>query len=270
MGKFDGLLFCSDLDDTLLTDDKRVSDENIKALNYFMDNGGKFTFTTGRIPVGARNILQYIMPNAPIVCYNGAAIYDFSAEKYVWQAELGETALRAVEFIDKSFPSAGIVVCTETQSYHPKTNRRVEEYRAIENFPENYVDYKDIDEVWRKVLFMVEEDEIAALKALIAESEFADLFEWVRSSPWYYELLPKGATKGNGMLRLADYLGIDRKKTIAMGDNENDLTLVQNAGLGVAVLNAVDVIKKAADMITVDNNSHAACAVINYIENHLL
>ncbi len=270
MGKFDGLLFCSDLDDTLLTDDKHISDENVKALQYFMDNGGKFTFATGRTPMGVNNILKYIVPNAPVVCFNGAAIYDISAEKYIWQAKLDEVAFKAVEFIDKNFPSAGIVVCSDTQSYHPKTNRRVEEYRAWEKFPENYIDYKDIKEEWRKVLFMVEENEIEPLKKLLNESEFADLFDWTRSSPWYYELLPKGSTKGNGMLRLADYLGIDHKNTIAMGDNENDVSSVTMAGMGVAVANAVEVIKKAADMITVDNNSHAAMAVVNYIENHLL
>ena len=270
MGKFDGLLFCSDLDDTLLTDDKYISDENIKALQYFMDNGGKFTFTTGRTPMGVNNILKYIVPNTPVVCFNGAAIYDVATGKYVWQAELDKAALRAVEYVDKNFPTAGIVVCSDTQSYHPKTNRRVEEYRAWEKFPENYIDYKDITEEWRKILFMVEEEEIEPLRKLLSESEFHEMFDWTRSSPWYYELLPKGSTKGNGMLRLADYLGIDHKKIIAMGDNENDITSITMAGLGVAVANAVDIIKKAADVITVDNNSHAAKAVINYIENHLL
>ena len=90
MAKFDGLLLCTDLDDTLLTDDKRVSEENIAALQYFMENGGLFTFATGRVPEGARLMLQYIVPNAPMVCFNGGAIYDYASEKFIWQAELND------------------------------------------------------------------------------------------------------------------------------------------------------------------------------------
>ena len=57
MGKFDGILLCTDLDDTLLTTDKRVSDENSKAIEYFKSEGGLFTFATGRVPQGAKLML---------------------------------------------------------------------------------------------------------------------------------------------------------------------------------------------------------------------
>ena len=56
MGKFDGILLCTDLDDTLLTTDKRVSDENSKAIEYFKSEGGLFTFATGRVPQGAKSV----------------------------------------------------------------------------------------------------------------------------------------------------------------------------------------------------------------------
>ena len=113
---------------------------------------------------------------------------------------------------------------------------------------------------------MVEERDIGTIRKIIDESPFANSYTFMRSSPWYYELLPKGATKGAGMLRLADILGIKHENTIGVGDNENDLTLVSDAGLGVAVSNAAGAVKKAADLITVDNNSHALKAVIEYIE----
>lgn len=266
MTRFDGILFCTDLDDTLLTDDKRVSDENIAAINYFMDNGGLFTFATGRVPAGARLMLKYIVPNAPMVCFNGGAIYDYSKEEFVWQAALEDNAVSAVEYVEKAFPPVGIEVCTDNKVYFCKINRIVEEHKRIEKFPDNYLSYKEIPEIWRKVIFMVEERDIGTIRQIIDESPFADDFSFVRSSPWYYELLPKGATKGAGLIRLADTLGVKRENTIGMGDNENDLSLVQNAGLGIAVANAADIVKKAADMITVDNNSHAVKAVIEYLK----
>ena len=82
MGKFDGMLLCTDLDDTLLTDNKQVSEKNRKAIDYFKSEGGLFTFSTGRVPMGARLILEYVVPNAPIVCFNGGGIYDFSENNH--------------------------------------------------------------------------------------------------------------------------------------------------------------------------------------------
>ena len=267
MGKFDGILICTDLDDTLLTADKRVSDENIRAIKRFMSEGGLFTFATGRMPQGARVILRYIRPNAPIICANGAAIYDFRDEKYLWMRKLDETALKAVEHVIERVPQCGIVIGCENGVYFPRVTHITEEHKMLESFPDNYVDLYDIDEQWFKVIFMTEEDEVDTVRQVIDESPYADKFEYMRSSPWYYELLPKGSTKGSALPRLADILGIDRKGTIGMGDNENDMTLITGSGIGIAVANAIEPIRAAASYITVDNESHALARVIDDIEN---
>lgn len=212
MGKFDGILLCTDLDDTLLTSDKRVSEENRRAIEYFKSEGGLFTFATGRVIHGASLMLEYIMPNAPMICFNGAGIYDFNRNKMLWSMSLDSEALRVAEFIDREFPQAGIEICTEDKVYFSKVNRVVQEHKEIEKFPDNFADYRDIPEKWMKVLFMVEEYDIPALRKLIAESEFADKYSFIQSSPYYYELLPSGASKGSGLLQLAELLRIDPKK----------------------------------------------------------
>ena len=68
-------------------------------------------------------------------------------------------------------------------------------------------------------------------------------------------------------MKLAEILRIDPKKTVGMGDNENDITLVKRAGVGIAVANAIDEVRTAADYITVDNNSSAVSAVIHAIND---
>ncbi len=267
MGKFDGILLCSDLDDTLLTTDKRVSEENKKAIEYFKSEGGLFTFATGRVVQGARMMLEYISPNAPMVCFNGGAIYDFRHNKLIWSVFLDNKAIEVVEFVDRFFPSAGIEVCTEDMVYIAKTNRIVQEHLAFETLPEEYLDYSSIPEKWKKAIFMVEVEEIPKLRELIRTSPFADKYTFIQSSPNYYELLPKGADKGAGFMKLAEILRIDPKKTIGMGDNENDISLIEKAGVGIAVANAVDEARAAADYITVDNNSSAVSAVIHAIND---
>ena len=267
MGKFSGILLCTDLDDTLLTTDKKISDNNRRAIDYFKSEGGLFTFATGRVPHGAKLMLEYINPNAPMVCFNGAGIYDFAKDKLVWAAHLDKDAVKVLEFVEELFPQAGIEVCSADKIYFAKMNHVVWEHKTIEHFPDLFANYHDITEPWSKVLFMTEPETVPLVKEALLNSEFADKYSFVRSSPNYYELLPKGASKGGGLIELARILGIPREKTIGVGDNENDLTLVQMAGAGVAVANAVDMVKRAADYITVDNNSSAIAAVIRAVED---
>lgn len=270
MGKFDGMLLCTDLDDTLLTTDKRVSEKNLQAIEYFKSEGGSFTFVTGRVPAGARLILDYVRPNAPVVCYNGAAIYDFASEKFLWKLSLPDEAADVVEFMKKGFPACGIEICSEDRIYFARHNRLTREHRRLENFPDNFIDYRRIEQEWIKVIFMVEEDEIPAVKNALLSSEWAERFDFIRSSPWYYELLPKGSSKGGGMLRLAELCGILPENTIGMGDNDNDLSLVSMAGTGVAVENAVEEVKRAAAHIAPDNNSDAVYETVRWLEQKRL
>lgn len=266
MGRFDAILLCSDLDDTLLTTEKTVSAQNKQALEYFMAEGGHFAFATGRVPRGARLILEYIVPNSPIICFNGAGIYDYSTQKLLWERSLDDSAYKIIELIEQELPQAGIEVCTRDDIFFCRTNRIVREHQQIERFADNYADFRDIHEVWKKIIFMTEQEEVEIVRKLIARSEFAQKYDFVQSSPWYYEVLPKGATKGDALLELARILGIDQSDTIAIGDSENDLSMIQKAGVGIAVANAMPELRSAADCITVDNNSHALAAVVDLIE----
>ena len=71
MKKFEGILFCTDLDGTLLRSDKTLSKRNLEAIEYFKSEGGLFTFVTGRMPCTALNLYNTVKPNAPIGCING-------------------------------------------------------------------------------------------------------------------------------------------------------------------------------------------------------
>lgn len=267
MGKFDSILICTDLDDTLLTSDKQVSKENSDAIEYFKSEGGYFTFATGRVPEGSRLILDFIKPNAPVISFNGAAIYDFKKDCYLWQNPLPHNALAVAELIDSTLPHCGIEVCCADTNYFSKVNRHTEHHKKIEQFPDNYVDYHSITDEWIKVIFMEDEDKLSEVRSVIANSEWADKFEFVKTSPWYYEMLAKGSTKGSAVPKLAQLLGIDPNRTIGMGDNENDLSLMTDTGIGIAVANAVESVRLAADFITVDNNSHALAKVVEDLDN---
>lgn len=270
MGKFDGILLCTDLDGTLLTTDKRISHGNRRAIEHFKSEGGLFTFTTGRCISGANLLLEHIKPNAPMICFNGGAVYDFENDKILQIDTLENEARKAVEFVYNNFPYAAIDVATERENFYCRSNKWLENYKKILKLPDNYVDYQDVPDGWVKVIFMVDPDKIDAFSHALNKSEFADKFEFVQSEAAYYEMLPKNTSKGSGLLKLADLLNIPPHKTIGIGDNYNDISLLQKAGAGIAVANAVRPALEAADYITVDNNSDALKAVIEAIEKGII
>ncbi len=264
--KFDGILLCTDLDDTLLTSEKTIQKKDIEALAYFMDNGGKYTFATGRVPAGALLVRKFIEPNTPMVCYNGGAIYDFKSERFLWRNTLPENAIEVIEYVDKFLPYAGIEASTEDEIYFNKVNHLVAEHKTLEKFPDNYCDYHDIKKPLMKVIFMVEEYQMKDFKDAVAKTDFPSHFSFIQSSPWYYELLPYGSSKGNGLGRLKEITG--SSFAIGMGDNENDISLVCDADLGVAVQNASEAVKSSADITTKNDHNHCAVSeLISYLEH---
>ena len=267
MGKFDGILLCTDLDETLLTTDKRVSKENYDAIEYFKKEGGYFTFVTGRVPQGARVLLESIKPNAPVCSFNGAGIFDFEKNEMVWGTYLNEKALDILDFVIEKVPETGFVVCTDSRVCFSRRNYYTDRYRQIERLDEDNTHHRDIEEPIKKVVFVAEEDVIKRVRTLLLGNDFGDDFDFIQSDAHYYEILPAGASKGTGLHKLAEILGVSPDKTIAVGDNENDISMIREAKIGIAVGNALDSVKAVADVVTVTNNQHAIAKIIYDIES---
>ncbi len=268
MKKFDGILFVTDLDGTLLKNDNTISKENIEAIEYFKSEGGKFTFITGRLPIASRRAINLVNPNAPCGCINGGSIFDHEKNVILRSVNLSRDALELVEYVDKNLPDMGIEVNAHDKIYFCKKSVATEKHRMRENHPDLTAHYYDVTDPIAKILFAHEDEKLVEkLMEMLGKHLKAEEFEFVRSATEYYEVLPKGINKGRAVLDIADLLGIDSKKTIAAGDNDNDAPMLSMAGLGVAVENASDTAKKAADYITVSNEEHAIAKIIEKLDN---
>ena len=267
MGKFDGILICTDLDGTLLKKDKTISAENYAAIEYFKREGGYFTFVTGRVPCVSRMIYEMVNPNAPIGCTNGAAIYDFEKNEYLWSTTVAPHYKELITAVIEAVPSAGAQVSTHDAVYFCRENESMVKFRQRTGAPNLVVDYKTFDEPITKVLFGEEDGEnIQKIIELLNNHPKANDFDYIRSERMLYEIVPRGASKGNLLIKLAEILGIDRSKTIAVGDYNNDVSMIEAAGVGIAVANAVPEAKAAADIVTVSNEEHAIAKIIEMID----
>lgn len=266
MGKFDGILFVTDLDGTLLRNDKTISEENKEAIKYFESQGGLFTFITGRIPFGTRMVLKQFTPNIPFGCMNGGGIYDNNKKELLWCRTLPKEALDIVRYVDEKFPEISIELTSAERSYFYKKNKYTEEHRLMELFDDINCHYDDIKEELVKIIFIdVPEKMIPLISDLKNHPNFLD-FEFVASDPKYFELLPKDSDKGKLLIKLARILGVDIKRTISVGDNDNDVKMLKTSALSFAVSNSSLLAKQAADFITVSNEEHAIAKIVDDLD----
>lgn len=267
MGKFDGMLICTDLDGTLLRKDKTISCENLDAIDYFKREGGYFTFVTGRMPFYVSYVLDTIKPNVPFGCVNGGGLYDTAAGKYIWTALMPDRVIELVEFIDNLFPDVGIQISTFYKAYFCKENQTMAKFRKITNLENLVCHYCNLPEPIAKVLFGSDcEETIKQLESALKSHPLANEFNFMRSEKSLYEILPKGINKGVSITKLCEHLKLDVRNTIAIGDYNNDIPMFRQAGIGIAVSNACKEALEAADFVTVSNEEHAIAKVIYDLE----
>ena len=268
MNKFDGILFCTDLDGTLFRDDKTVSKENLDAIEYFKSEGGYFTFVTGRMPFYATRTCELIKPNAPFGCVNGGGVYDAQKGEYIWNKPTPAHAVELMAFVDKEFPNVGMQINTFYKTYFCKYNDTMRRFRSGTGLPDRRAHYYDVKEPIGKVIFGSDiDEEILALRDALLAHPLAKDFDFIRSELTLYEILPKGIGKGVALSKIAEYLRVDENKTIAIGDYNNDISMFRAARYGIAVANACQDALDAADLVTVSNEEHAIARVISDIEN---
>ena len=106
-----------------------------------------------------------------------------------------------------------------------------------------------------QIIHLTDHEKLTALREKII-AQFGDYVDTFFSSPRYLEILPKGASKGNAVKFMTDYLSIPRSHSFAAGDEDNDISMIQAAGHGIAMANASEEVKSAADIVTVNDNNH--------------
>lgn len=267
MGKFDGILICTDLDGTLLKNDKSVSERNLEAIEYFKQNGGYFTIMTGRAPGAIFDYCETVKPNLPFGCNGGGGIYNYDAKKYEWIEALPREVNELIRCIDEELPDVAMEINTDTEIMFYKDNSAMARLRYEEKLPCVTCDYNKIGKPLTKIVFAHEKEEtILKIAELLHNHPLSDKFSFMRTQYTLYEILPKNANKEFALGKLCELYNIKRKNTIGVGDYDNDVKMLEAAGVGIAVANACENAKNAADYITVSNEEDAIAQIVSDIE----
>ena len=267
MKKFEGMLICTDLDGTLLQKNKEISKKNLDAIEYFKAEGGYFTFITGRMPFSANEYYQAVRPNAPVGCINGGGIYDYPTNRYLWTNELSRDALELVEYLDQNMSGLGVQINTFEKIYFCQENEAMVWFRNVTGAPNITRPLREVTEPIAKIVFgETDPQKMLRLQEILNEHPLAEKFHLIRSERILYEILPKDSNKGVLLPRCVDILGIDPGKIIAVGDYNNDVEMLRDAHLGIAVANATPEAKAVADHITVSNDEDAIAQIIEDLD----
>lgn len=267
MNKYDGYLMVSDMDGTLLDSESRISEENINAIRKFTEQGGFFTLATGRMLESVRKYLKEIHVNLPVILYNGSKIYDFKNEKILFEAFLNDEIKESIKKVKNAYPSLGIEIYSGEDIYILSSCKYTERlskkgYEVYYDIPKQLWDNK-----WTKILIIGEEQELDDLQRVYT-SRFGNA-NLVRSWTCYLEILPDNISKGYALKKLIDLFGIEKTKVIALGDNMNDLEMIQFAEYGFCVNNGHNELIRNARYKCASNDDNAVLSVLKYIDQNM-
>ncbi len=261
MGKFDGKLLVSDVDATLFDSQHQISEQNARAIEYFKAEGGIFSVASGRMRDAVGNYLDLLAINAPAILHNGAKVYDFVNGVTLYEKAIEQERKSAIRKVYCTQPQFGLEIYSDEHIYVLRECFETDRLRT-KNYDVTYHMPDEIwDRPWSKALIIGYEHDLDEFEPLYRREY--DTGYVVRSGKNYLDMVANGVSKGNGVKKLAEYLGINRENIYTVGDNMNDLEMIQYAGHGYAVANAVDALKRAADAVVPSNDESAIAYIIN-------
>ena len=263
-------LLAVDMDGTLFNDDKTISRENLDAITTLLDAGHVFAFNTGRPNHALREILsvyeEFMRDNVYILGHQGIIGTTMKSNDTLFGDYMDNDDVREVitEVLNNGF------TCVTFDAEHIYTfndNKFIESYKKLSG--EQLVFLSSVDDLRGKnitKLIAIDYDHPENLQAFkdSHEAVYGDRFESFFSHYAFLEYIKKGTGKGDGVVKLAKLRGISVEDIVTVGDERNDISMIEAAGTGVAVANAREELKAIADYITEKDNNHGAIAeVIN-------
>ena len=258
-------LLVTDIDDTLLTTDKRITDNVRNALTAAQDAGVTLAIASGRLPIGVRPFVEALhIPERGgyYLSFNGGLILD--ADGSIVHADvLDRKYLPAV--YNALRPYNVTVLVHQHDKIFTDNNQNSYAYTEPEALhqPLYLLDnlLTDVDWDLHKILIAGEPELLREVEPVL-KAQFGDELDIFLSAPWFLDVMPKGVTKGVGVRYIAERLNIPIEAVIACGDSYNDLSMIEAAGLGVAMANAEDPLKAAADYVTERDCDHDGVAEV--------
>ena len=264
-------LIAVDVDGTLVNSKGQITAKTREALIAATKAGHEVMIVSGRATYGLRHQAQALAFDkfgGILSSFNGGELFDFKEKKVLASHKMDyDLAKEILEFskdldLELMIFDGDKILTDRPDGYYVKRESEIidMDIKPIKNL-KNGLDFAP-----NKFLFAQDPDKIDKPAQKLMK-KFGDVTEQVKSSRFYYEVMPKGLSKGSSIIEACKIFGIDIKDTIVFGDEMNDISMFEVAGTGVAMGNAVESIKNIADYVTKSNNEDG---IAYYLENFVL
>lgn len=258
-------MIVTDLDDTLLNSEGKISERDKEAIMKAQSMGVKFILASGRPTFAMRHLadeLELHKYGSYILSYNGAIITRWDDKSEILNESLSKEDLhRLYDFSRKH--KVHIITYLDDEIISETESKYIDVERDLTGMPHKIVcSFKDsVEREGVKCIMLEEPDYLKEVEKKLKD-ELGDDYTIAISKPFFLEVTKKGMDKGNSLKKLIENLGITEKEVIAVGDSYNDISMLKMAGKSVAVRNAKPEVIEMVDYITNTNNNHGMAEVI--------
>lgn len=259
-------LIATDMDDTLLNKEHIITKENKDSIIMVQEKGVKFVLASGRPTFAMIDFAEELKMNkfgGYLLGFNGGEIIDLKEKKKIFDKSLNFSDIKTIynEAISRNL---SFLFYKDDTIYANELNIYTEEEIILTRM--KYKRIVDIDKLEEmdtiKCMILGEPDKLTIAQKEIQEKYF-DKYVVNISKPIFMEFTCKGINKGESLKKLCKILDFDTKDIACIGDSYNDMSMLEIAGLPIAVENAREDLKKISKFITTSNNNHAIKTVID-------
>ncbi|WP_140918010.1 pyridoxal phosphatase [Limnobaculum xujianqingii] len=259
-----------DLDGTLLNSHKQILQESLDTLALARQQGIKVVIVTGRHHVAIHPFYQALQLDTPAICCNGTYTYHYQKQQVLSGTPLTKSQATRVAQLLRNHPIQSLMYIDNAMTFEQKDDSIDRWYAWAARLPENqrpnmlHVDKFEtaIDQannVWKFATSSDDEDALNHFSNLV-EKELGLACE--RSWHNQIDLAQQGNSKGNRLREWVESQGISMNNVIAFGDNLNDVSMLSQAGLGVAMGNSSDEVKMHANLVAGENDTPTIANII--------
>lgn len=263
-------LIAMDLDGTLLDDNKDISKENLIFIDRAIKTGYEIVIATGRGYSSAKNIIQKIDNHVTILANNGNIVKHSFDDRVIISKYLDKEDFKNVVRDGKKRKLDPIIHLDGYSYNYDIAVEHGDDYLGYYNYLKNSVSHrriKNLDEIEEGILAVVypgKSDQLNSFYRELMEKYpgvySAHVIENMEIAEAFLEVMNPDGTKWLSLVEYASNKGIKPEEIIAIGDNNNDTSMIKGAGLGIAMVNGSDALKRKADIITAKDNNESGLA----------
>ena len=255
-----------DIDGTLTNSKKEITPRTRAALKKAQEKGVKLVLASGRPTYGIMPVakqLELEEYGGYILSFNGGRIINAQTGEVIYQKTLPADMPALLYDMSREYKTNIMTYLEETVITPKKDDQYVELESRINKMEVREVeDFKSFVNFPVTKCLMVEDGEYLAEVEKKVKARLGDTLSVLRSEPFFLEIMPKNIDKAYSLGKLLEHLGMEREQMIACGDGFNDRSMIEFAGLGVAMANAQEPVKAAADHVTVSNDEDGVAVVV--------